>query len=151
MSARHLLSRCFIGIKTHAALGLVVETGDFKRFSTGSTYASYLGLTLGEASSSNDINRLLITKAGNKHARTILVEAAQGICKGRTGYKSKDLVSRQKGNDPAVIAYADKVNERLRRKYYKMVFRGKQRNTAVTAVARELACFVWGMSTDHIA
>jgi transposase len=143
--------RCFIGIKTHAALGLVVETGDFKRFPNGSVYASYLGLTPGEASSSDQVNRLPITKAGNKHARTILVEAAQGICKGRAGYKSKDLVSRQKGNDPAVIAYADKANERLRRKYYRMVHKGKQRNTAVTAVARELACFVWGMSTDHIA
>ena len=142
--------RCFIGIKTQAALSLIVETGDFSRFAKGNIYSSYIGLTPGEASSSTDINRLSITKAGNKHIRTILVEAAQGICKGRVGFKSKDLAARQKGNDPKVIAYADKANERMRRKYYRMLYKGKQRNTVVTAVARELACFVWGMMTDHI-
>lgn len=142
--------RCFIGIKTQAALSLIVETGDFFRFAKGNIYSSYIGLTPGEFSSSTDINRLGITKVGNKHIRTILVEAAQGICKGRIGFKSKDLAVRQRGNDPAVIAYADKANERMRRKYYRMLYKGKQRNTAVTAVARELACFVWGMMTDHI-
>ena len=143
--------RCFLGIKMREAMSLVVETGDFFRFAKGSVFSSYLGLTPGESSSSTDINRLSITKAGNKHARTILVEAAQSICKGRVGSKSKDLIARQKGNPPEVIAYADKANERMRRKYYKMMFSGKQRNVAVTAVARELACFVWGMMTDHIA
>lgn len=143
--------RCFIGIKTHAALTLLVETGDFYRFSKGNIYSAYLGLVPGERSSSDNINRLGITKSGNKHARTTLIEAAQGICKGRVGAKSKALSARQKGNDPAVIAYADKANERMRRKYYKMVFKGKQKNCAVTAVARELACFIWGMMTDHIA
>lgn len=142
---------CFIGIKTHSALTLLVETGDFYRFSKGNVYSAYLGLVPGERSSSDSINRLGITKTGNKHARTILTEAAQGICKGRIGSKSKALLSRQKGNDPAVIAYADKANERLRRKYYKLIYKGKQKNTAVTAVARELACFVWGMMTDNIA
>ena len=142
--------RCFIGIKTREALSLVVETGDFSRFAKGNTFSAYIGLTPGEDSSSTDINRLGITKAGNKHIRTILVEAAQGICKGRIGFKSKDLAARQRGNDPAVIAYADKANERMRRKFYRMLYKGKQRNTAVTAVARELACFIWGMMTGHI-
>jgi hypothetical protein len=32
-----------------------------------------------------------------------------------------------------------------------MLNKGKQRNVAVTAVARELACFIWGMITDNIA
>jgi hypothetical protein len=32
-----------------------------------------------------------------------------------------------------------------------MVYRGKHKNVATTAVARELACFVWGMMTDNIA
>lgn len=27
---------------------------------------------------------------------------------------------------------------------------GKNRNIAVTACARELACFIWGMATNHI-
>lgn len=141
---------CYIGIKTYSALGLLVETGDFHRFAKGNIYSAYLGLTPGEDSSSVKINRTGITKAGNKHARTILVEAAQSICRGAIGSKSKALIARQRGNDPAVIAYADKANERLRRKYRKMMYQGKQRNVAVTAVARELACFVWGMMTDNI-
>jgi len=142
--------RCYIGINTYSALGIIVETGDFQRFAKGNIYSAYLGLTPGERSSSDDKNRLGITKAGNKHARTILVEAAQSICRGTIGVKSKALIARQKGNDPTVIAYADKANERLRRKYRKMMYHGKQRNVAVTAVARELACYVWGMMTDNI-
>ena len=143
--------RCFIGIKTREALSLVVETGDFARFAKGNTYSAFVGLTPGEHSSSTDVNRLSITKAGNKHIRTVLIEAAQSICKGRVGTKSKDLFARQRGNDPSIIAYADKANERLRRKYYRMMHKGKQRNTSVTAIARELACFIWGMMTDNIA
>ncbi len=141
---------CFIGIKTQEALSLLVEIGDYSRFAKGNIFSAYVGVVPGEASSSTDIKRLSITKAGNAHVRTILVEAAQCICRGRIGSKSRNLAARQKGNDAAVIAYADKANERLRRKYYKMLYKGKQRNVAVTAVARELACFVWGMMTNHI-
>ena len=63
-------------------------------------------------------------------------------------HKSRDPKERQSGNTPEVIAYADKANERLRRKYYKMIRHGKKKNVAVTAVARELACFIWGMMAD---
>ena len=83
--------------------------------------------------------------------RTLLVEAARGICKGVIGYKSKALRSRQSGQSAEVIAYADKANTRLRSKYYRMIRHGKKRNVAVAAVARELACFVWGMMTDNIS
>ena len=82
--------------------------------------------------------------------RRMLVEAERGICKGAVGHKSRDLKARQSGNPPEVIAYADKANERLRRKYYRMIRNGKKKNVAVTAVARELACFIWGMMTDNI-
>ncbi len=147
----HKLS-CFIGVKTHTALSVLVETGDFKRFVTANHYASYLGLAPGEDSSGGDTNRLGITKAGNSHIRTLLVEAAQCYAKGQVGYKSKALKSRQYGNTADVIAYADKANERLRRRYYKMVLSNNKRtNVAKTAVARELACFIWGMMTDNIA
>ena len=57
-------------------------------------------------------------------------------------HKSKDLKVRQNGNLSEVIAYADKVNIRLRKKYYKMIRYGKRKNVAVTAVARKLACFI---------
>lgn len=142
---------CFLGIKTHTALSLIVETGDFERFAKGNVYAAYLGLAPGERSSSDSINRLGITKAGNRHLRLLLIEAAGGICKGAVGHKSKDLRQRQNGNPADVIAYADKANTRLRSRYYKFMRHGKKRNVAVAAIARELACFIWGMMTDNIS
>ena len=45
-----------------------------------------------------------------------------------------------------------KANERLRKRCYKLMLKGnKNRNVAITATARELSCFIWGMMTDHIA
>ena len=142
---------CLLGIQTHTALSLIVETGDFHRFAKGNTYAAYLGMAPGENSSGDKVRRTGISKAGNNHLRKLLIEASQGICKGRVGYKSKVLRARQAGNTAEVIAYADKGNVRLRKKYYKMIRGGKKRNVAVVAVARELACFVWGMMTDNIS
>ena len=142
---------CFLGIRTHTALSLIVETGDFKRFAKGNTYAAFLGLAPGEHSSSTSIKRLGISKAGNAHLRCLLIEAAKSICKGAIGHKSKELRSRQNGQSAEVIAYADKANTRLRRKYYKMIRHGKKKNVSVAAVARELACFIWGMMTGNIS
>ena len=144
--------RCFIGIKTHSALSLIVETGDFNRFADAQHYAAYLGLNPGEHTSDAKRKGLGITKAGNRHLRTLLIEAAQCYARGHVGSKSRELLARQQGNAPGVIAYADKANERLRRKYYRMVLKcGKKANVAKTAVARELACFIWGMMTENIA
>lgn len=141
---------CLLGIKTIGALSVLVETGDFTRFPTAQKYASFLGLVPGEHSSAEDVNHLGITKAGNTHLRKILIEASQGICKGTPGYIFKDLKARQQGCDPKVIAYADKANERMRRRYYKLISKGKKRNVAVTAIARELTCFIWGIKTGNI-
>ena len=142
---------CFIGVKTHTALSVIVEVGDFKRFANAQNFASYLGIVPGEETSSDNQKRLGITKAGNRHLRLLLTEAAQCYSRGAIGHKSKALKERQEGNTPGVIAYADKANERLKRRYYKMVLgKGKKANVAKTAIARELACFMWGMMTDHI-
>jgi len=142
---------CLLGIKTHTALSLIVETGDFDRFSKGNTYAAYLGLAPGENSSGDHINRTGLSKAGNSHLRRLLIESARSICKGAIGHKSKELKSRQEGNKAEVIVYADRANTRLRSRYYKMIRHDKKKNVAVAAVARELACFVWGMMTNNIS
>ena len=142
---------CLIGIKTHTALSLVVEIGDFNRFEKAPSFAAFLGLVPSEDSSAQSINRYGITKAGNSHLRRLLVEAAQGYTKGNIGYKSIALKQRQYGNPPEIIAYADKANERLRRKFYKMTLsKGVKRNIAITAIARELSCFIWGMMTGQV-
>ena len=143
---------CFIGVKAVTALAIVTEVGDFNRFVSAQQFSSYLGLTPGENTSADDQNRLSITKAGNRHVRLLLVEAAQSLARGQVGFKSKALKTRQAGNLPEVIAYADKANERLRRRYYRMVLHNdKKPNVAKTAIARELACFMWGMLTGKIA
>ena len=143
---------CLIGVKTHTALSVIVEVGDFERFSHAGKFASYLGLVPSESSSGESQHRYGITKAGNSHLRRLLVESAQSYTRGTIGHKSIALKQRQQGNTPQVIAYADKANERLRRRFYKMTLsKGINRNKATTAIARELACFMWGMLTDRIA
>jgi transposase len=144
--------KCFLGIRTYTALSVIVETGDFNRFDKASKYAAYLGLVPGEDSSGEKQKHTGITKAGNSNVRKLLVESAQSYTRGQIGHKSKELKKRQRGNRPEVIAYADKANERLRRRFYYMTLKSNvKRNIATTAVARELACFIWGMMTDNVA
>lgn len=140
---------CFKGIKTHTAMSLIVETSDFRRFPSAPQYAAFLGLVPGEHSSSDSCRRLSITKAGNSHLRRLLTEAANSYSRARVGRKSANLKQRQQGNAPEIIAYADKANDRLRRKYIRIATRSKA-NIAKTAVARELACFVWGMMNNQV-
>ena len=142
--------QCLLGIKTHTALSLIVETSDFKRFAKGNIYAAYLGLIPGEDSSGDDDNKLGITKAGNRHLRRLLIESAQAYTRGKIGFISRDLKARQALCSNEMVEYANKANERLRRKYYRMIARGKKFNVAKTAIARELACFVWGIMTNNI-
>lgn len=140
---------CFKGIKTHTAMSLIVETGDFSRFPTAQHFSAFLGLVPGEHSSSDNRNRLSITKAGNSHLRRLLTESANSYSRTYVCKKSINLKQRQQGNPPEVIAYADRANDRLRRKYMRITTRSKA-NIAKIAVARELACFIWGMMNDRI-
>lgn len=140
---------CFAGMSVHKSLCHIVETGDFDRFPKAPAYSAYLGEVPGESSSSTNVNRLGITKAGNRHLRMLDIEAAHAI--GRTRKtKSKALIKRQQKCSPEVIAYADKANERMRKMYLDLSLR-KNKNIAAAAVARELSCFIWGMMTDHIS
>lgn len=141
---------CFKGISTHTAMSLIVEISDFHRFPSAQQFSAFLGLVPGEHSSGGTQHREGITKAGNSHLRRLLIEAASAFNRRSVGFKSLALRKRQEGNAKEVIAYADRANERLRKKYMRIALRSKA-NIAKTAVARELACFVWGMMTDRIA
>lgn len=66
------------------------------------------------------------------------------------GQKSKRLKARQAGNEAQVIAYADRANRRMHRRYNQLTLRGVHSNKAKVAVARELSCFIWGMMNDRI-
>lgn len=86
---------CFIGIKTHTAMSILVEVGDFERFESASKFSAFLGLVLSENSSGDSIKRYSITKAGNSHLRRLLIEAAQSYTRGNIGHKSIELKQRQ--------------------------------------------------------
>lgn len=141
---------CLLGIGTNTAMSLISEVCDFNRFSSAQKFSAYLGLVPGEHSSGGNVNRTAITKAGNSHLRKLLIEAAQSYSRGQVGKKSKLLAAKQAGAPREIVTYADKANERLKRKFYKIAFRSKH-NIAKTAVARELACFIWGMMTNNIS
>jgi transposase len=139
---------CFIGIKTITAMTVLAEIGDFSRFKDAEHFSSYLGLTPGEDSSGSKQKRLGITHAGNNLLRRLLVESAHCYNRGQIGYKSKDLKARQSACSAEVVAYADRANIRLKKRYFRLLSTGKNPNVACVAIARELACFIWGMMVN---
>jgi transposase len=144
--------KCICGIDTVTAVSLAAETGDFNRFSAAKHFANYTGLCPGRHSSGLSNRDTGITKQGNSYLRRLLIEAAKSVKRSAShGHKSKRILSRQEGSSPQVINYADKAAARIRMKMYHLEKRGLHCNKAATAGARELACFVWGMMTGHIA
>jgi transposase len=135
--------RAFKGVDYLIALSLVCEIGDFKRFSTAQAFMSYLGLVPRENSSGKKRQQGRITKAGNGHLRKLLTEAAWQYA--RPPVVGKPLAKRRLGTDEYTIGYADKAIKRLHGKYVKLLFKGKSKQTAITAVARELSGFLWGV------
>lgn len=91
--------RCFRGIDTLSAAGLCAEIGDFRRFAKPTQLAGYLGITPSERTSDEKRRQGQITKAGSKHARRLLVEAAHHYA--RKPVVGTTLRRRQEGQDPA--------------------------------------------------
>lgn len=136
--------RCLKGIDTLSALTLVVETQDFRRFGHAPAYMGLSGLVSSERSSGERVRRGGITKTGNAHLRRILVEAAWA-------YRQRNVVgtplaARRRGCPTEILRLARKAQDRLHRKFWRLVSRGKPHQVAVVAVARELAGFVWAMA-----
>ena len=142
--------RCIKGIETNVALTLLAEIGDFNRFSKPTDFAAYLGLIPEEQSSGDKVRGTGITKAGNSTLRQKLTEAAKGYWRGRIGMKSATFKKFEKELPKEVTEYALKANTRLQRKFFNMTHvKGKNMNVAASACAREMACFVWGLITNH--
>jgi transposase len=139
--------RCLRGIDTLTALGLCAEIGDFDRFQSAEALMSFVGLVPSERSSGERRRQGSITKAGNVHARRLLVEAAWHSR--RRPKVSYELARRQRGQDPAVIERAWSTQQRLHRRWWRMAARGKPSQKIVVACARELAGFVWATATDQ--
>lgn len=132
--------KCLKGIKTHTALSICVEVGDFCRFPKAKYFSSYLGLVPSEYSSGDKVARAGISKTGNCHIRKLLIESAQCFSRGAPSAKSKALKQRQVVCSHDVIEKADAINERLGRRFYRLLRNQKPRNKVVAAVARQLAC-----------
>ena len=64
------------GMDFIAALTLVAELGDLRRFAHPKQLMSFLGLVPSESSSGQSRSQGPITRTGNTHARRILIEAA---------------------------------------------------------------------------
>lgn len=142
--------KCFAGVDTLSALTIQSEISDFDRFIKPKALVAYLGLNVGEHSSSDKYNKTSITKQGNTNVRKTLIECATGIIACNPYAKSKRIKARQKGQDIKTITYADKCTKRLHAKYKRLIDRGVKRQIAKVAIARELACFIWGMETGNI-
>jgi len=56
------------------------------------------------------------------------------------------LRKRQQGQDPEVQSIAWKAQDRLHRKYIRLLFKGKPSPVVATAVARELLGFIWAIA-----
>jgi transposase len=138
--------RCFRGIDTLAAVGLCAEIGDFERFSHPRQLGAFLGLVPSERTSDEKRRQGSITKAGPKHSRRLLVEAAKHAW--RRPRITEELRRRQTGQDPRVCAVAWRAQLRLNRQWTRLTeHRGKHTNVATVACARELATFVWEAAT----
>ena len=94
-----------------------------------------------EHSSGSTRRQGAITRSGNRWARTLLIEAAWSY---RYSPKVSAIIERRAQDiDPQIRDLAWKAQLRLTHKYRRLTARGKPSNVAVTAVARELAGFIW--------
>lgn len=143
------------GVAAITATSLVAEIGSFRRFQSASQFMAYAGLVPSENSSGEIKRQGKITKTGNRHVRWLLVESAwsyryKPVVKGK-------LKERQEGQLASITGISWKAQQRLHQKYYRLLARGKVGGKAVTAVARELAGFVWAigceveLQRDHVA
>jgi transposase len=133
---------CLRGVKVLTAVTLLCEIDDIRRFHSPRALMAYFGVVPSERSSGERERRGPITKAGNNHARRVLVEAAWNN-RSRSG---ADLIlnRRRQGKPAEVVAIAVKAQHRLSRKMWRLSQR-KHQHVAITAVARELCGFIWAI------
>lgn len=131
------------GIAKVSAVTIACEVGEFSRFKRATQLMAYAGAVAREHSSGERTWRGGITKTGNAHLRHIIVEAAWA-------YRHRpsvggELRRRQQAVGEEVTEIAWKAQHRLNGRYRKLVARGKSKQLAITAVARELLGFIWAI------
>jgi transposase len=134
------------GVALITAVTFVVEIGDVRRFDTAPQLMAYLGLVPSESSTGDRVRRGGITKAGNVRARRVLVEGAWTYR--FPARVSRDIEARLDGLPRSVREIAWKAQIRLCARYRKLIMAGKTKTVAVTAIAREMAAFLWAIGRE---
>lgn len=134
------------GIGVITATAIAAEVCSFRRFKKASQFMAYNGLVPSESSSGEIRKQGKITKTGNRHIRWLLIESAWS-------YRYKPVVKgnlkkRQENQSASFNSISWKAQQRLHQKYYRLLGKGKAPGKAVTAIARELAGFVWAIGQE---
>jgi transposase len=137
---------CYRGIAELTGLTLAAEVVDWRRFPSARAFMGFTGLVPAEYSSGERTRRGPVTKTGSGPARTALIEAAWA-------YRHKPAIGaglhrRQRGASPDTLARSWRAQRRLHARYQALTARRKPPGMALTAVARELAGFVWAEMTS---
>lgn len=132
------------GVQFTVAIGVLSEAGDLSRFDSPRQLMAWLGLVPSEHSSGSKVQRGGITKAGNSTARKLLIEAAWSYR--YTAKVSRLIQQRQEALPQAIVDRAWDAQLRLCRRFRKLSLQGKHHNVVATAIARELAGFVWDIA-----
>jgi transposase len=128
-----------------AAVTFVAELGDPRRFAHPTALMAYLGLVPSEFSSGNSRRQGSITKAGNQHARRMLVEAAWAYR--HSPRVSRPVQVRQEGQPQIVRDIAWRAQLRLTKRFRHLrMGRKLPQNKVCVAVARELCGFIWDIA-----
>jgi transposase len=131
------------GVDLVAATTILAEAGDLSRFQTPRQLMAWLGLVPSEASTGDRIRRFGITKAGNGRARRALIASAW--CYRHPARVGPAKLARVEAAPPVARRIAWKAQTRLTARYRALIKRGKASTVAVTAIARELAGFIWAI------
>jgi transposase len=129
------------GVDELGALAIAAEVCDFRRFAKARQFMGFTGLTPIEYSSGSSQWRGHIAKTGPTHLRHQLVESAWA-------YRHRPAVGatirrRQQQAPPDTVARAWKAQLRLTRRFRALAARKDSQLQVATAIARELAGFLW--------
>ena len=134
--------RCLKGIDAVTAVSIACEADGFSRFDKASGFAAWVGLVPSEHSSGESQCRGGITKAGNKHLRKLLVEAAWHY---KSASRAPKKAAAGQSVPPDARRHANAGVRRLVDRRRAMDAAGKQSSVANVAIARELACWCWAV------
>lgn len=134
------------GVKFTVAMTVVAEVGDLTRFDNPRQLMAYLGLIPSEHSSGGKRRLGSITKTGNSHARRVLVEGAWAYR--HPAKVSRPIQIRLENLPSSIQNIAWKAQLRLCKRFRRLVAKGKNQNLVVTAIARELAAFMWAIANE---